>query len=168
MRSHTRVIGLRRRLTRVLVELAGAIPNYAAGSDMNLRGLRLVAWGLFACAITCAQIVRAHEFKLDAVINAFVRIEPGEAQFIVRAPLYLFKSAKFPVNNVEIDIDKSAPAIERALAAIQQDIALFEDGRRLVASHATGRLSLPSDRSFERYEQAASHDSEPLERGTSI
>ena len=168
MRSHTRVIGLRRRLTRVLVELAGAIPNYAAGSDMNLRGLRLVAWGLFACAITCAQVVRAHEFKLDAVINAFVRIEPGEAQFIIRAPLYLFKSAKFPVNNVEIDIDKSAPAIERALAALQQDIALFEDGRRLVASHATGRLSLPSDRSFERYEQAASHVSEPLERGTSI
>ena len=37
-------------------------------------------------------------------------------------------------------------------------------------SHRTrsGRLSLPSDRSFETYEQAASHVSEPLERGTSI
>ena len=65
----------------------------------------------------CAcQIAGAHEFKLDAVINAFVKIEPGEAQLVVRAPLYLFKSARFPVNNVEIDVDKSAPAIERALA----------------------------------------------------
>jgi hypothetical protein len=135
---------------------------------MNLRGLRLVAWSLIACITLCAQIARAHEFKLDAVINAFVKIEPGEAQLVIRAPLYLFKSAKFPVNNVEIDVDKSAPAVERALAAIQRDITLLENDRPLVASRAMGRLSLPSDRSFETYEQAASHVAEPLERGTSI
>src|SRR5712671_4859487 len=118
---------------------------------MRLRGLRFATWCLLACAAAHAQILRAHEFKLDAVINAFVKIEPDEAQLVVRAPLYLFKSAKFPLNNVEIDIDKSAPAIERALAAIQQDITVFEDGRPLVASSATGRLALPSDRSFETY-----------------
>lgn len=133
-----------------------------------MRLWRLSAWWLLVCAASWAQIARAHEFKLDAVINAFVEIEPGEAQLVVRAPLYLFKSVKFPVNNIEIDVDKSAPAIERALAAIQQDITLFENGRPLAASHATGRLSLPSDRSFESYEQASSHVAEPLERGTSI
>jgi len=42
---------------------------------MKLRGLRLAALSLFACAAVCAQVVRAHEFKLDAVINAFVKIE---------------------------------------------------------------------------------------------
>jgi len=135
---------------------------------MRLCGSRLLAWWLLACAASCTQTALAHEFKLDAVINAFVKIEPGEAQFVVRAPLYLFKSVRFPVNNVEIDVDKSAPALERALAAIQQDITLFENGRPLVASHATGRLSLPSDRSFESYEQASRHVAEPLERGTSI
>ena len=114
----------------------------------------------------CAQFVHAHEFKLDAVINAFVKIEPGEALLVVRAPLYLFKSARFPVNNVEIDVDKSAPAIERALAAIQQNITVFADGRPLIASHATGRLSLPSDRSFETVEMATKHVGEALERGT--
>ncbi len=71
---------------------------------MNLRVLRVAAWSLLAIAAACAQIVRAHEFKLDAVINAFVKIEPGEAQLVIRAPLYLFKSAKFPVNNIEIDV----------------------------------------------------------------
>jgi hypothetical protein len=120
------------------------------------------------CAVSCAQFARAHEFKLDAVINAFVKIEPGEAQLVVRAPLYLFKSVKFPVSNIEIDVDKSDPAIERALAAIQQDITLFENERPLAASHATGRLSLPSDRSFETYEQASRHVAESLERGTVI
>jgi hypothetical protein len=135
---------------------------------MKLRGLRVAAWSLLACAAAYAQIVGAHEFKLDAVINAFVKIESDEAQLVVRAPLYLFKSAKFPVNNVEIDIDKSAPAIERALAAFQKDVTLSENGQPLVASHAMARLSLPSDRSFETYEQAAKHVSEPLEHGTSI
>ncbi|MGB8436480.1 MAG: HupE/UreJ family protein [Burkholderiales bacterium] len=121
-----------------------------------------------AYAAACAQIVSAHEFKLDAVVNAFVKIEPGEAQLVVRAPLYLFKHVKFPVAGAEIDVDKSAPAVERALSAIQHDITLFEDERLLVASHATGRLSLPSDRSFASYEQATHHVSESLERGTSI
>jgi hypothetical protein len=115
-----------------------------------------------------ARRSRAHEFKLDAVINAFVKIEPGEAQLVVRAPLYLFKSVRFPVNNAEIDVDESAPAIQRALAAIQKDITLFENERPLVASHATGRLSLPSDRSFDSFDPASSHVSEPLERGISI
>jgi hypothetical protein len=135
---------------------------------MKVRGLRLAAWGLLACAAACAQIACAHEFKLDAVVNAFVKIEPGEAQLVVRAPMYLFKQAKFPVAGAEIDVNQSAPAVERALAAIQQDITLFENERPLVASRATGRLSLPSDRSFENYEQATGHVAEPLERGTSI
>jgi len=135
---------------------------------MNLRTLRLATWGLLAVIVLGARGVHAHEFKLDAVINAFVRIEPAEAQLVIRAPLYLFKSARFPVNNVEIDVDKSGPAIERALAAIEKDIALFEDDRRLTASKAVGRLSLPSDRSFESHEQATKHVAEPVERGTSI
>jgi hydrogenase/urease accessory protein HupE len=135
---------------------------------MRFRRLRGAVWGFLACAAACTQIVSAHEFKLDAVINAFVKIEPGEAQLVVRVPLYLFKAVRFPVNNVEIDVEKSPPAIRRALSAIEHDITLFENGRPLVASTATGRLSLPSDRSFESYEQAASHVDEPLERGTSI
>src|SRR5207247_656655 len=138
------------------------------GSERKGLGLRLAAWSVLAVAAACAQIVRAHEFKLDSVINAFVKIEPGQAELVVRAPLYLFKSVKFPVAGAEIDVDNSAPALERALAAIQKDITLFENDRPLVASHATGRLSLPSDRSFETYEQAASHIAAPLERGTSI
>ncbi|MDQ6780103.1 MAG: HupE/UreJ family protein [Candidatus Eremiobacteraeota bacterium] len=137
-------------------------------SDTGLRGLRLVAWALVACAAAFAQVARAHEFKLDAVVNAFIKIDQREATLVVRAPLYLFKSAKFPVNNIELDIQKSAPAVARAVAAIQHDITLFENDRPLIASHASGRLSLPSDRSFESYEQASTHVSKPLEPGTSI
>ena len=145
------------------------LDSTVARSEMKRHGLRLAAWCLLALAAACAQMARAHEFKLDAVLNAFVKIEPGEVQLVIRGPLYLFRSAKFPIrNNTQIDVDKSGPAIERSLAAIKQSITLFENGRPLVASRASGRLSLPSDRSFESYEEAASHVSEPPEPDTSI
>jgi hypothetical protein len=117
------------------------------------------------CAPWWAQ---AHEFKLDAVVNAFVKTEPGQVELIVRAPLYLFKSVRFPVAGVEIDVDNSAAAVERALGALQKDLVLSENGRPMVSSRAAGRLSLPSDRSFETYEQAARHVATPVEPGTHI
>jgi hypothetical protein len=74
--------------------------------------------------IAGAQTASAHEFKLDAVISTFVTVEPGEAHMVVRAPLYLFKSVRFPIRNAEIDIPQSGPALERALNAIEKDGAI--------------------------------------------
>lgn len=135
---------------------------------MSPCGWRRWRWWLGLFVACWAGATQAHEFKLDAVISAFVEIRPGEAQLVVRAPLYLFKQARFPVANAQIDIDQAAPALERALAAIQRDITLQENGRALFASSASARLSLPSDRSFETYEQALRHVAEPLEPGTGI
>ncbi len=120
------------------------------------------------CVAVCGPPVHAHEFKLDAVISTFVTVEPGEAHLVVRAPLYLFQSVKFPVKNIEVDVPQSGAAMQRALAAIQQDIVVFEDGRKLTASRATGRLSLPSDRSFQSYDEALRHVSEPVAPDTQI
>jgi hypothetical protein len=120
-------------------------------------------------ATLCARTLHAHEFKLEAVINAFVAAEPGgEVHVVVRAPLYLFKAAKFPIRNAEIDVALSQDALERALAAIQKDIALFENDHRLDAVRATGRLSLPSDRSFESYDEALRHLATPVAADTQI
>ena len=129
----------------------------------------LLVFSLVAlCVAVCGPPVHAHEFKLDAVINAFVTVEPGEAHLVVRAPLYLFQSAKFPVKNIELDVPQSGAAIERALAAIEQDIVVSEDGRKLTASSATGRLSLPSDRSFQSYDEALRHVADPVAPDTQI
>ena len=135
---------------------------------MKFVYFRRLARCLLVAAAASAPPAHAHEFKLDAVMNAFVKTEPGRAELVVRAPLYLFKSAKFPVAGVEIDVDQSAPAIERALVAIKKDITVYENDRPLTAGVATVRLSLPSDRSFSSYEQAIHHIGEPLEPDTHI
>ena len=137
---------------------------------MKLSPLRL-AVRLLACVVAwmaIATTVNAHEFKLDAVINAFVKIEPGDAQLVVRAPLYLFKSARFPIRNAEIDTDNAGPALERAIAAFEQSLTLTENGKPLTASGGMARLSLPSDRSFTSYEAAQAHVAQSSESDTRI
>jgi hypothetical protein len=136
--------------------------------DMLPRSLRRALSSIALCAAVCASPTNAHEFKLEAVINAFVTIEPGTAQLVVRAPLYVFKSSKFPIKDAEVDIPQSSAALERALLALQQDLVVFEDGHALKASTTTGRLSLPSDRSFRSYEEARRHISEPVSPDTHI
>jgi hypothetical protein len=134
---------------------------------MKRSCMRLAA-SILALAAACVPVARAHEFKMDAVINAFVRIEPGEAQLVVRAPLFLFKSAKFPIAAAGIDLEKSAPALERAIADYEKSLTLYENGTPLVASDATARLSLPSDRSFTSYDDALRHIGRPPDPDTKI
>jgi hypothetical protein len=135
---------------------------------MKIICFRLIARTLILAAAACAPGAHAHEFKLDAVMNAFVKVGPGRAELVVRAPLYLFKSARFPVAGVEIDLGQSAPALKQSLAAIEKDITVFENDRPLSAEGATVRLSLPSDRSFGSYDEAIRHIAEPLDPETHI
>jgi len=95
-------------------------------------------------------------------VHGFIRIEPREAHFVVRVPLHVLRSARFPTTGREIDLASADPAIQRALAQVGREIAISEDGRALAPSRAIGRLSLPSDRSFERYGDALAHVEAPV------
>lgn len=135
---------------------------------MNARCLRIAIVLVAAWAAVCASVVRAHEFKLDALMNAFVKIDGDEAYLVIRAPLYLFKSVRFPVRNVEIDVPNSVAALDRAAAALAGNVVLFEDGRALTPLRSHARLSLPSDKSFLSYDEAASHVATPMEPDLAI
>ncbi len=110
----------------------------------------------------------AHEFTLQSVMNAFVQIEPRQAHLVVRVPLHVLKGVQFPLSGREIDLVNAEPAIHRGLAALGRGITLEENGRPLVASRAIGRLTLPSDRSFENYEAAVADVAQPMAPGTTI
>ena len=135
---------------------------------MSHRWIRLVAAVFLGCAVLGPVPARSHEFTLESVMNAFVVIEPREAHLVIRLPLHLLKTVNLPLTGRELDLANAEPAIQRALGALGRDITLSEDGRRLVPSSAIGRLSLPSDRSFDRYEEAVSHVARPVAPGTSI
>jgi HupE / UreJ protein len=110
----------------------------------------------------------AHNPPFTNVMNAFVKIEPREAQVVVRVPLPVLEPAKFPLSGRELDLPQAGPAIDRALANLGRQITIAENGRPLVPSSATGRLTLPSDRSFERYDDAVGHVARPVAPGTTL
>jgi hypothetical protein len=72
------------------------------------------------------------------------------------------------VKGAEIDLASAGPAMQRALAALHENVTISADGKRLVATKVSGRLSLPSDRSFETYDKALAHLAAPLQPDTVI
>jgi len=111
-----------------------------------------------ACFLVAAvRTASAHEFKLESLMNAFVKIEPNELHLVIRLPLHITKTIRFPTKGAEIDLANAGPAIERALEGVGHDVLLWENSRLLAPKSAVGRLSLPSDRSFEHYADAVAH-----------
>ncbi len=131
---------------------------------------RPASWStlLAACAVLAAAPARAHEFALESVMTGFVQVEPGQLHLVVRLPLHVVGSVRFPLNGREIDLARADPAVRQVLAALGGAITLWEEGRTLVPTSASGRLALPSDRSFDRYEDAVAGIARPPLPGTVI
>ncbi len=98
------------------------------------------AW-LF-CTIVGSIPAGAHDLPLDRMMNGFVKIEPHQADFVVRVPLDLLLGVPFPLAGDHYNIAASRPAVETALKALGQ------------RSRALGRQR--SSRAFERRRPAGS------------
>jgi hypothetical protein len=139
------------------------------GGRIAVFPLAVGVWAAMAAsAVVGPAPAGAHETVRETFMNAFLKIEPREAHLVIRVPLRVLEAARFPLSGREIDLANADPAIERALAALGREITLEENGRPLEPSAASGRLSLPSDRSFETYAGAAEHVARPLAAGTTI
>ena len=101
-------------------------------------------------------------------MNAFVKIEPRQADFVVRVPLDLLRGVPFPLVGDHYEIEASRAAVETALKALGSALQLWENNVRLVPSSAAGRLAPLSDRSFEDYDRAVAQVAEPLAPDTVI
>src|SRR5262249_27201086 len=87
---------------------------------------------------------------------------------VVRLPLHVIATVKFPIKGAEIDLANAAPAIKQALQGVAAGIVLSENGRPLTPSRSVGRLSLPSDRSFELFDRAVAWVASAPAEGTTI
>jgi HupE / UreJ protein len=104
----------------------------------------------------------AHDLPLDRTMNGFVKIEPRQADLVIRVPLDLLRAIQFPLDGDHYDTAASAPAVDTAVKALAVAIELWENGTRLVPARAVARLAPLSDRSFEDYERAVAQVAEPL------
>ncbi len=132
------------------------------------RRLKVAGFVLLVQAALIPGSALAHEFTMASLMNAFVKLEPGQAHLVIRVPIHVLGPTSFPATGRELDLARAGPAIERALARLGKEIEIRENGRPLVPATAIGRLTLPSDRSFESYEEAVAHVARPADPGTAI
>jgi hypothetical protein len=118
------------------------------------------AWLL--CTALSALSANAHDLPLDRMMNGFVKIEPKQADFVVRVPLDLLLGVPFPLTGNHYNIAASKPAVETALKALAAALKLWEGNAQLVPLSATGQLAPLSDRSFEDYDRAVAQVAEPI------
>ena len=134
----------------------------------SVLALAVAATIAIGIVVLRARTADAHEFKLESLMNAFVKVEPNELHLVIRLPLHVTKTIRFPAKGPEIDLANAGPALARVTEGIGHDVMLWEDGKLLVPRSAAGRLSLPSNRSFETYEQAVAHVAQPADPGVGI
>jgi hypothetical protein len=119
-------------------------------------------------AVVVPCLVGAHDLPTNTMLNAFVKIEPGQAHLVVRVPLDLLRGAPLPTKGSRYDLSVAGPATKAAVHVIADAVLLWENGVRLVPSSFSGRLSLPSDRSFEDYGRALETADQPTDPDTGI
>ncbi|MEO6444423.1 MAG: HupE/UreJ family protein [Gemmatimonadaceae bacterium] len=115
---------------------------------------------------------RAHEVPARVAVLAFVKPGAGQLHVLVRVPLESIRDVNFPLRaGGMLDVAGALPLLDDAARLwIAGYLNFREEGRPLAASRVVAtRLSLPSDRSFERYDLAAAHlRAAPLDSGTQL
>ena len=102
----------------------------------------------------------AHDIPSDVTVRAFVKPEGERLRLLVRVPLEAMLDVNFPLLGPGyLDLEGAERLLpDAAMLWLGQEIELFENGVRLPEPALTAiRLSLPSDRSFDSYEDALAH-----------
>lgn len=128
---------------------------------------------LTAFLVALAPRLGAHEVPNEVTVFGFVRPEGQTLTLLLRAPLRAMRDIEVPtVAGDFIDFSRIERALNDAATLwIVDYLELYENGQRLGRPRVAGaRVSLPSDRSFDSYEQARASilTGERLDAGTQI
>ena len=123
----------------------------------------------FAVLITLLVVLAparsvAHEIPSDVLVQMFVKPDGERLRVLVRVPLRSITETEWPETRPGLlDIARAAPQLRSAvLTKIAGQLEILEGDRRLDQPRvAAVKASLPSDRSFDSYDQALLHVTGP-------
>ena len=121
-------------------------------------------WLLFAMLLGAAP-ARAHEIPQRVAINAYVEARDSVLRIVLRAPLEAMRDLEFPVDpDGSLDLVAVRAVLDDAARTwIAAGVGIEADGERLGQPRVVAtRLSIATDRSFERYASAVAHFDAPL------
>jgi HupE / UreJ protein len=117
---------------------------------------RLLVLALALAALSVPTL-RGHEIPNEVTIQTFLKPEGQRLVFLVRAPLKAMREMDVPRRGPGfVDLARVDSVLrDSATLWIADFVKLYENGRQLpYPDVVSARISLPSDRSFERFEQA--------------
>ena len=110
----------------------------------------------------------AHDIPSSVLVQAFAKPEGTRLTVLLRVPLVSMRDFNFPAHpgaleSPMLDVGKVAPMLKTAAELwLVPAMPMVEEGAPLAPPEVTAtRLSLPSDRSFDSYEQALAHVGDP-------
>jgi len=116
-----------------------------------LRALLQIAVGVALLAAPAG----AHDIPDEMRMHAWAKPDGDRLHVLVRVPLTLLLNLNLPKRGIGyLELAQLDQGLRTAIAATAKDLEFFEDGRRLTLATGEGRISIPSDRSFESYETA--------------
>ncbi len=119
---------------------------------------------LLPLLLACALAATAHEIPSDVTVQMVLKPAPAKLEVLVRVPLSAMRDIDFPQREGGyLDVEKLAPQLpDAARLWIAGFIAIYEGEARLPAARVVAtQLSLPSDRSFETFDEALHHITGP-------
>lgn len=137
-----------------------------------VTGPRLTAALVAGLTLAVPSSVSAHEIPADVTVLAFIKPEGQRLRLLVRVPLASMRDIDFPLRGPGyLDLALTDALLRDAARLwIADYVELHEGGRRLGDEEVVAaRVSLPSDRSFSRWEDALAHvRGPPLAAGTDL
>lgn len=103
--------------------------------------------------------VRAHDIPDEIVIQSYLRPDETQLKVLLRIPLLALGDSALPKDGTGyLALPYIDPALREAANQISNGIVLVENGERLMQYEmANGRISLPSDKSFDSFNGAIAH-----------
>jgi hypothetical protein len=117
-------------------------------------------------------VAAAHDIPRDVTVQLLVKPRGQHLYLLVRVPLKAMRDVNFPQNSEGfLDLARTAPLLPGVATQWVSDfIENYEDKSQLSKPRViAARISLPSDRSFESYEEALAHLNGPaLSENTTV
>ncbi|HSF15515.1 MAG TPA: HupE/UreJ family protein [Vicinamibacteria bacterium] len=115
---------------------------------------------LVILATVLVPVAEAHEIPTDVTVRAFLKPEGTRLRLLVRVPLAAMRDMSVPTDPLGyLDLSRADAVLRDAsILWIADYIELFEGERRLESPElVAARVSMPSDPSFGRFEDALAH-----------
>jgi HupE / UreJ protein len=119
---------------------------------------------VLSLVVLATQAPGAHEIPNEVTIQTFLKPDGQRLLFLVRAPLKAMREMDVPLRGPGfVDLERVDPVLRDAATLwISDFVRIYEENQQLSAPEVlAARISLPSDRSFQSFDEALAHVNGP-------